>query len=121
MDKWQALQSFWSGFSLPAYDENSVPTTATFPYITYAAASGALDEVLNMSASLWYSSTSWAAVSQKAEEISESIAKGMPIPLNVGYLWITRGDPFAQRMGDPDDPAIKRIYINIQAECLTSW
>ena len=35
MDKAQALHSFWSGFGLTAYDENTVPDGAQLPYITY--------------------------------------------------------------------------------------
>lgn len=36
MTKAAALHSFFSGFGLTAYEENSVPDDAVFPYITYS-------------------------------------------------------------------------------------
>lgn len=120
MDKAQAIQYFWSQFELMAYDENAVPDDAQYPYITYQAVTDSLDYVVGMSASLWYRSTKWEEISQKAEEISEYITiGGKVIPLDYGYLWIFRGTPFAQRMIDENDPLVKRIYINISAEFLT--
>ena len=35
MTKAAAIYQFWNSFGLTAYEENSVPTDATFPYITY--------------------------------------------------------------------------------------
>lgn len=120
MDKAQAVHSFWSSFGLPAYDQNSVPDGAELPYITYSTATDSLDYVVLLTGSIWYRSTSWAEASQKAEQISEYLGiGGKVIPLNRGYLWVYRGTPFAQRMGDDTDALIKRIYFNVSAEFLT--
>ncbi|MBO5714951.1 MAG: hypothetical protein J6S23_00975 [Clostridia bacterium] len=74
-----------------------------------------------MTASLWYRSTSWAQANAKAEEISEAISLGGKIiKCDGGRIWIKRGTPFAQRMGDETDSLIKRIYINITAEFFTA-
>lgn len=123
MTKAQALHYFWSGFDLPAYEVNAVPDNATMPYITYDAAEDMIDGILPLSASLWYHDTSWDAITAKANAISYIITSvHRPIPLSQGgYLWIKRGTPFAQRMGDPSSDTIKRIYINIQAEYLTAY
>ena len=118
MDKWQALQHFWESFGIPAYDEATVPDDAVMPYITYSAAIDSLDQPVTMTASVWYRTNSWSAISQKAEEISNSLVQVKTIPLNVGYLYLTRGNPFAQRMIDEDD-AVRRIYLVIMAEYLT--
>ena len=75
MDKSQAIHDFWSGFGLNAYDQNTVPDDARMPYITYEVSTGALDNVLNSSGSLWYNSLSWEAMSQKAEEIARAVGK----------------------------------------------
>lgn len=121
MDKGQAIQSFWSQFGLPAYDQNTVPHDAEMPYITYNASFGKLGDVLPMNASLWYSSYSWADISQKADEIAEAIGYGYQISkIDGGYIWITQGSPFAQRASDPDGE-IRRIYLNIMAEYLTAY
>lgn len=121
MDKAQAIHSFWSGFGLTAYDENSVPSDAQLPYITYNVATGAIGDMVVLSGSVWYRSTSWQDISQKADEIAEAIGYGYAIKeIDGGYVWITKGTPFAQRMGDTD-PSIRRIYINLNAEFLTAY
>jgi len=125
MDKWQAINTFWNSFGIPAYDSSSVYSgedSPETPYITYDAQTGALNQVLTLTGSLWYRSTSWKEISQKADEIAEAIGTGYKI-LNVdgGYLWIVRGQPFAQRMSDPEDDMIRRIYIIANAEFLTAY
>lgn len=119
MDKEQALHSFWSSFDLPAYDSRTVKPSAQLPYITYDVSLSSFEEPVIMSASLWYNSTSWADISQKADEISEEIgAGGKIISFDDGFIWITRGTPFAQRMSDPDT-AIRRILLNTETEYLS--
>ena len=58
MDKAQAIHDFWSRFSLPVYDENTVDDDAVMPYITYSVATGSLEDIVLLNASLWYRSTS---------------------------------------------------------------
>ena len=121
MDRWQALQTFWAGFGLTAYDENTVPSTATYPRLTYSAMTGGIGESVSLMASIWYRSTSWGDISRKADEISNAIGHGgVLVGFDGGALWITRGTPFAQRMGDPNDTMIRRIVIMAYGEYLTS-
>ncbi len=122
MNKWQAIHTFWSIFNLPAYDSSSVPDSAQMPYITYEVVTDSLDNPTFMTASLWYHGTTWEHVSNKADEIAHAIVTmRKPIALDEGYLWIVKGTPFAQRMSDPDDPLIRRVVLNIQAEYLTAY
>jgi hypothetical protein len=116
MDKWQALHTFWSGFGLVAYDENTVPDYAELPYITYSASIGELDEKVYLTASIWYRSNSWAEVSQKAEGIGDLIGGGYGVPYSGGRLWITKTVPFAQRMSEETDLQIRRILLQVNAE-----
>lgn len=122
MNKLQAIDYFWNDFGIPAYDENSVPDNAKFPYITYSVATDSLGNVVPMSASIWDRSTSWVTISDKAEAIAKRLAEFgyYKIKLDVGYVWLVKGTPFAQRMSDPDD-SIKRIYLNVLAEFLTAY
>ena len=122
MNKLQAIDYFWNDFGIPAYDENSVPDDAKFPYITYSVATDSLGNVVPMSASIWDRSTSWVTISDKAEAIAKRLAEFgyYKIKLDVGYVWLVKGTPFAQRMSDPDD-SIKRIYLNVLAEFLTAY
>lgn len=123
MDKFQALQSFWSSYGLPAYDENTVPDEEdkpTFPYITYDAVVSNLGTPVAMSASLWDYGTSWSRVTTKMAEIQADLGRGgRIIPCDGGAVWIKQGTPFAQRMPDDND-MIRRIVINIEAEFLTA-
>ena len=123
MDKEQALQKFWESFGIPAYNDTTVPDDAVMPYITYSVSTDSLDSVVNMNASLWYHSTSWKDISEKTEQIAEYIVNMNPpaIKCNGGGVYIAKGTPFAQRMADPSDSMIRRMYLNIQAEFLTAY
>lgn len=123
MKKSQVLNSFWNSFSWPAYHENSVPDNTSFPYITYSTATDSLGNVVALTASLWDRGTSWESISNKAEEIAKYIGEQghKVIKLDLGYIWLVKGTPFAQRMGDPNDDQIKRIYLNVLGEFLTAY
>ena len=119
MTKAQAIHSFWNSFGIPAYEATTVNDEETGDfYITYDVVTDSLDRAVPMSASIWeLNSTSWKNVSDKAEEISDALIQVKTIPLDIGYLYVTRGQPFAQRVSDEND-SVRRIYINIMAEYL---
>ena len=120
MTKAASIYQFWSGFGLTAYEENTVPTDAAFPYITYQLVTDSFDREVAATASLWYRSESWTAINAKTEEISKKIgASGKKIAVDGGGIWIKRGQPFAQNMGDESDDLIKRKYINISIVFIT--
>ena len=118
------IYEFWNNFEMPAYEENSVPTgedAPEFRYITYQLVTDSLGSEVAMTASLWYRGTSWVEANAKTEEISQRIGrKGVVLDCNGGKVWIKRGTPFAQNMGDESDNLIKRKYLNITAEYLTA-
>ena len=121
MTKAAAIYQFWNSFGLTAYEENSVPDDAAFPYITYQLATDSFDREVPVTASLWYRSESWTAINAKTEEISQKISRGGKIiSCDNGAIWLKRGQPFAQNMGDESDDLIKRKYLNIAAEYLTA-
>lgn len=125
MTKAAVLYNFFSGFGLEAWEENSVyalESPPDFPYLTYEMNTDAFGEYdTNLTFSLWYRSTSWAAANAKAEEISESIGRsGKVFIVDGGFILIMRGSPFAQSMGDPSDDMIKRKYCNITVRYYTN-
>lgn len=123
MDKFQTLQTFWSGFGLDAYDENTVPTgdhAPDFPYITYDASISNFGSAVALSGSLWYYGTSWSQAITKMTEIQSIVGRGgKMLSCDDGALWIKQGSPFAQRAADPND-MVRRININIEAEFITA-
>ena len=121
MTKAAAIYKFWNGFGLTAYEENTVPTDSDFPYITYQLATDSFDREIPLTASLWYRSESWTGINAKTEEISQKISRGGKIiSCDGGAIWLKRGQPFAQNMGDESDNLIKRKYLNIAAEFMTA-
>ena len=121
MTKAAAIYQFWNGFGLNAYEENTVPTDAVFPYITYQLVTDSFDREVAATASLWYRGESWTAINAKTEEISAHIGLGGKIiKCDGGRIWIKRGQPFAQNMGDESDDLIKRKYLNLTFEFMTA-
>ena len=121
MTKAAAMYQFWNSFGLTAYEENTVPTDATFPYITYQLVTDSFDREIPLTASLWYRSESWTTINAKTEEISQKISRGGKIiSCDDGAIWLKRGQPFAQNMGDESDDLIKRKYLNITAEFMAA-
>lgn len=116
MDKWQAVHALWSSSGLTAYDENTVPEDAALPYITYSASVADFDEIVSLTASIWYRSNSWEDVSKKAEEISDYIGGGCGVGYDNGRLWVTKASPFAQRLAEPSDTQIRRIILQVTGE-----
>ena len=121
MTKAAAIYQFWDSFGLTAYEENSVPDDAAFPYITYQLVTDSFDREIPLTASLWYRSESWTAINAKTDEISQKISRGGKIiSCDGGAIWMKRGQPFSQNMRDVSDDLIKRKYLNITAEFMTA-
>ena len=63
---------------------------------------------------------SLAAANAKCEEISAGIGYGGKLVIcGDGRIWIKRGQPFANSMGDTSDDQIKRKVINLSVDYLT--
>lgn len=125
MTKAEAIYRFFSSFGLDAYEENSVyqlDESPSFPYLTYELNTDSFSDFPTaLSCSLWYRSTSWVEANEKVEEISKAIGiGGKMLKCDGGYIWIKRGSPFAQSMGDDSDDLIKRKYISISADFFTA-
>ena len=121
MTKAAAIYQFWNSFGLKAYEENTVPDDAAFPYITYQLVTDSFDREAHVTVSVWYRSESWTAINAKTEEISQKISRGGKlVSCDGGAIWLKRGQPFSQNMGDESDDLIKRKYLNITAEFITA-
>lgn len=122
MQKEQAIHQFWSSFGLPAYDANTVDEDAEMPYITYDVSTGSIGDFILLTASLWYRSTSWSAITEKAHEIENRLTTMSPpaIKIDGGRAYFVKGTPFSQRMSEPSDDSVRRIYLQVNAEFLTN-
>jgi len=122
MDKTQAIDNFWNSFGLVAYEEHSIPKDIQMPYITYELNTGSFENELQLSASLWYKSTSWKDITKKADEISRIVHSTSSIAFDGGLLRLWEGGtPFAQRMADDNEYMVKRIVLNVMAEFMSAY
>ena len=129
MTKAAAINEFWNSFGLKAFEENTLldvdengqEIKPEFPYITYQLVTDSFDREVAATANIWYRTTGWKAINAKTEEISAHIGLGGKIiKCDGGRIWIKRGQPFAQNMGDESDDLIKRKYLNVTIEFLTA-
>lgn len=121
MTKEKALADFYGGFQIPAYEENTVPDDAPFPYITYNVATDSIGANISLYCNLWYRSSSWVACNQKARDIYSVVGSGgIILPCDDGGIWLKADSPFAQNLSDPDDDLIRRKYIRLTAEFITN-
>lgn len=122
MTKAAALHQFFSSFGMTAYTSTSVPEDAIFPYLTYDFITSAFEEgEVSLTVNLWFYTESEAVPNAKAEELSAAIGfSGKVIPCDGGYIWLKRGSPWCQSLSDETSPTIKRRYINVTAEYLTT-
>ena len=119
MNKEQALYRFWSGFA-EAYESTSVPDSAGFPRVTYEGMTDDFGHSVATTISVWSRSTSWAEAEGIKAQIENTITRGgVMVPYDDGALWIKKANPFAQRLGDPDDDLIRRIVINLEYEYIS--
>ena len=125
MTKAAAINEFWNSFGLKAFEENTLldvdengqEIKPEFPYITYQLVTDSFDREVAATANIWYRTTGWKAINAKTEEISAHIGLGGKIiKCDGGRIWIKRGQPFAQNMGDESDDLIKRKYLNLTFE-----
>lgn len=123
MDRAKALKKFWSSYGLEAFDNATVPDAddaPEFPYITFEEIEASFDEPVLLSGNIWDRSSSWSRVTEVADEIYDDLGRGGKIVVSGSEsVWIKRGNPFSQRMADDDD-SIRRIYINIEVEYISS-
>ena len=128
MDSWQALHAFWSGFDVPAYDEQTIfaeGDAPAYPHITYESAGGINGNSDLLTASLWdridpdsTQTASWIWLKQKAEEIKNAIGYGgITIQVEGGGLWLKlpESSPFSRPLPSGEDN-ILRIQMNIEVD-----
>lgn len=117
-----AINRFLSGFGIPAYASSSVPSDATFPYLTYDLVIGEWQGGdVNMPVNVWYRTESEAEPNAKVREMFTAIGiGGVTLTCDGGMLWVKRGSPWAQAVTiEGEDEKVKRRYVNINVEYIT--
>ena len=117
-----AIFSLLGELGIPAYAAASVPDDAEYPYATVEMAIGAFgDGEVPLPVSLWYYGDSESEPNAGARALATIVGLGgRVIPCDGGAVWVKRGGPFSQSMGDSTDDKIKRRYVNLTAEWITT-
>ena len=117
-----AIFSLLGELGVPVYSATSVPDDAGYPYATVGMAVGSFwDGEVPLPVSLWYYGDSESGPNAGARALATIVGPGgRVLPCDGGAVWVKRGSPFSQSMGDPADDKIKRRYVNLTAEFVTS-
>ena len=127
-----ALHAFWGGFSygtaIKAYEQGNVPSTATYPYITYEVAAGAMLGAGFLTAFVWVKKTSGTDAQAERAAILDLIAAAIPdegITLTLanghGSIALYRNDAgFMSYYDDPTDTSILGGRISLEAHYYTT-
>ena len=117
-----ALAAWLGGFGMPAYSAQAVPDDAAPPYITFTPVSGAWgDGEQNVAVEIWRRTESEARANADAEAIGRALGLGgVMLPCDGGGRGVKRGAPFWQAV-DSGEPGVKRRYINLSIENITTF
>lgn len=107
VDVAKELYSLWSGFLIPAFPEDAVPTDQQLPYITYTLVQSSPFEMVTHQVRVWYRTSSFAIVNTKVDEILSKVGQSLTLP----HIVVFPGSPLVQYQ-PYDDPSIKVAYVN---------
>lgn len=91
----RALNTFFNGFGIPGYLEDSIPPAASLPYLTYKPTiPGGWNETTSFHARLWYPSKGGRApILQTEDTISTAIPRGgLKIECEGGAILLDKDD-----------------------------
>lgn len=104
----QALNAFFSSFSIPAYTSKTVPDKVELPYIAYGLTIPEWRESRSLYAIVWDRTSSNEWIVNKADEIISAIGDGLLIDFDGGHMVIRYES--SDLMIDED---CRGIYINL--------
>lgn len=107
-----ALKTFFSGFGVPAYAEDTVPENVELPYITYSQSVPEWNQKATMYVRVWDRTKSNAWIMRKADQITAAIGvqKTLKLDDGDGYLVIWPETPLTQIQTDGD---YRYAYISL--------
>lgn len=111
----RALNTFFNGFGIPGYLEDSIHPAASLPYLTYKpVVPGGWNEEASFHARLWYpSSAGRLPVIQTEDKISAALAGGLTVLCEGGAIVLRKGPPWAQPMDNPPEGYLCE-YLNFE-------
>lgn len=118
----QAFTEFLAAFGLPVYGNESVPDGASFPYMTYAwTGTDFWGGTASLEVDVWYRGPSESEPNRMVATMSKTLGGGKMIACDGGAMWLRKGSPFVQSLGDSTDRDIHRRYILIDVDFYTTY
>ena len=108
----KALYTFFSGFGLPAYAEENVPSGTELPYITFELAQPDWRAPGALRARVWYRKSDYVDMSAKLDAISAAIGEGTSVKTDGGYIELQKENNFIQFQAT-DEPTLKVAYLSM--------
>jgi hypothetical protein len=109
----KAYYNYFKGVG-ECYLENTVPETATFPYITYTLEDGEYTDNLLQTIRVYDNQGSVGRLAGMVDKIDQHISNNNVMDVNNNvYFTVYKGTPFAQYVNEVDGN-IKSMYINLQ-------
>ena len=106
----KALKTFFNGFDVPAYTNNTVPEEIPVRHITYPMIDPDWEQKTSLYCEVWDRSTSNEYILRKADEIIKAIGPGLVIPCEGGYIRLHLESPVTQIRVAGD---FRSAYINM--------
>lgn len=127
-----ALETFFGGFGLPVYPEDSVPdrdgsvpdrdgsgNKVKPPYVTVQLIAPTWRSAAPFFARVWYRATDYAAIAAKVDEIAAAIGECAVIPTGKGAVYLYAEDPFCQFQPLAGDTTLKCAYLSLSMQAIT--
>lgn len=106
----EALKAYYSGFGLPAYQENTVPEDVTLPYISFSISIPEWNQKASHYIRIWDRTKSNTRIVRVADQIAADIGICKTIRFEGGYLTIWPETPLVQIQVDGDT---RYAYMNL--------
>ena len=106
----EALKNFYSGFGLPAFQEDTVPDDVSLPYISFSLSEPEWNQRASHFVRVWDRTKLNTGIIRKADQITQAIGTRKKIKYDGGYLVIYPENPKTQIVVDGDT---RYAYINL--------
>lgn len=107
----KALYNYWSSFGIDAYATDSVPDTASLPYLTFDVKLPNWRGVASYTVQIWYRDTSFEAITELVDRINTDIGEGKRIVADDCFIYLYKEDNFFQ-MYEGEDETLKGAYLS---------
>lgn len=113
LDQASLLYEFFSDIC-PSYLQNTVPDSATLPYLTYTLDNVDWQDSNLIQVKIYNKEQGVKNTLTLAQKLSDKIGEGITINKNGTYIYMRKGSPFLQFMVEDEEKFVKSVYSVIE-------